>query len=84
MPRHDEYTPDRFLSSLETEHLGTSPSRHHSLMSCARDRLCLVRVWQRRVKDRRELAGLTDMELHDFGVTRYDARGEYGKPFWRA
>jgi uncharacterized protein YjiS (DUF1127 family) len=31
-----------------------------------------------------ELAGLSDRDLRDIGVTRYDAGREIAKPFWRA
>ncbi|WP_200840996.1 DUF1127 domain-containing protein [Geminicoccus flavidas] len=37
-----------------------------------------------RVVQRRALAGLTDQELLDIGVSRQDARLEAAKPFWRA
>jgi uncharacterized protein YjiS (DUF1127 family) len=40
-------------------------------------------VWLERARQRRELLGLGDRELHDFGVSRCDAVGESSKPFWR-
>jgi uncharacterized protein YjiS (DUF1127 family) len=42
-----------------------------------------VLVWLERARQRRELLGLSDRELHDFGVSRCDAAGEGSKPFWR-
>jgi uncharacterized protein YjiS (DUF1127 family) len=40
-------------------------------------------VWLERAQQRRELLGLGDHELHDFGASRCDAAGESSKPFWR-
>jgi uncharacterized protein YjiS (DUF1127 family) len=46
--------------------------------------VALFKEWQRRAHGRAELAALSDRELRDIGVTRYEARREIGKPFWRA
>jgi uncharacterized protein YjiS (DUF1127 family) len=43
-----------------------------------------MRTWAQRSQDRRELARLSDRELRDLGVSRYDAAIEAGKPFWRS
>jgi uncharacterized protein YjiS (DUF1127 family) len=40
-------------------------------------------AWLERARQRRELFGLSDRELHDFGVSRCDATSERSKPFWR-
>ena len=40
-------------------------------------------VWLERARQRRELSGLGDRDLHDFGASRCDAAGEGSKPFWR-
>jgi uncharacterized protein YjiS (DUF1127 family) len=40
-------------------------------------------AWLETARQRRELLDLTDRELYDFGVSRCDAAGEGGKPFWR-
>lgn len=48
------------------------------------DFVALYKEWRRRARGRAELAALSDRELRDIGVTRYDARHEIGKPFWRA
>lgn len=42
-----------------------------------------VREWRRRVHDRRELAGLSDLILHDIGLSRAEAVYLSNKPFWR-
>jgi uncharacterized protein YjiS (DUF1127 family) len=45
--------------------------------------LTTIREWRRRVRDRRELAGLSELMLHDIGISRADAEFLYRKPFWR-
>lgn len=42
-----------------------------------------VRLWRKRHEQRRTLARLTDRELRDFGISRWDAAHEAAKPFWR-
>ena len=46
--------------------------------------IALVKVWWRRMQDRRTLATMNDQTLRDIGITRYDAFYEASKPFWRA
>ncbi len=43
-----------------------------------------LRVWRRRVRERRALANLTERELADFGATTADVYRELTTPFWRA
>ena len=40
-------------------------------------------LWRDRVRERRAFAFLTDRELDDLGLTRWDVAEEVGKPFWR-
>lgn len=54
--------------------------RRHTLQDFA----ALYKEWRDRARGRAELAALSDRELRDIGMTRYDARYEIGKPFWRA
>jgi len=42
-----------------------------------------VLLWRARVRDRGELARLSDRMLRDIGITRQDAEREFRKPFWR-
>jgi uncharacterized protein YjiS (DUF1127 family) len=60
-------------------HARAEPRRH-----TLQDFVALYQEWRRRARGRAELAALSDRELRDIGLTRYDARGEIGKPFWRA
>lgn len=39
--------------------------------------------WLYRARERRQLLGLSDAALKDFGANRADAVGEGDKPFWR-
>ena len=40
-------------------------------------------LWQRRERERAQLAALTARELRDIGLSRVDVLGEVNKPFWR-
>jgi len=39
-------------------------------------------TWRRRTRERRELVRMSELELHDFGVSRSQALAEADKPFW--
>jgi len=39
-------------------------------------------VWLRRGNSRSEMRNLSDRELRDIGMSRYDAGQETAKPFW--
>jgi len=41
-------------------------------------------VWRTRQRQRRQLAELTERDLHDVGLSWSDAVYEAEKPFWRA
>jgi uncharacterized protein YjiS (DUF1127 family) len=41
-------------------------------------------VWRQRQIDRRQLAQLSDRDLHDVGLSWSDIALEAEKPFWRA
>ena len=43
----------------------------------------IASTWQRRARQRAELAQLSDLELHDLPVSRVEADFEMRKPFWR-
>jgi uncharacterized protein YjiS (DUF1127 family) len=43
----------------------------------------VLQSWLERACQRRELLGLGDRALKDFGASRCDAAGEGDKPFWR-
>ena len=42
------------------------------------------RIWRKRQHDRRQLAELTNRDLHDVGLSWSDVAYEAEKPFWRA
>ena len=39
--------------------------------------------WQERLRSRRDLMRLSEYQLKDIGLSRFDAEEEYSKPFWR-
>ncbi len=39
--------------------------------------------WQERHRSRRDLMRLSDYQLKDIGLSRFDAEEEFSKPFWR-
>ncbi|MFC3675615.1 DUF1127 domain-containing protein [Ferrovibrio xuzhouensis] len=39
--------------------------------------------WQRRARQRGQLAGMSDSDLKDVGLSRSDVAAEADKPFWR-
>ena len=43
-----------------------------------------LRLWRRRIGDRRRLAELSERDLRDIGATRADVQAEIATPFWRA
>jgi uncharacterized protein YjiS (DUF1127 family) len=43
-----------------------------------------LHVWRQRQEDRRQLAELTNRDLHDIGLSWSDVVYEAEKPFWRA
>ena len=43
-----------------------------------------LHVWRERQVNRRELAQLTERDLHDVGLSWSDVVYEAEKPFWRA
>jgi uncharacterized protein YjiS (DUF1127 family) len=42
-----------------------------------------LHLWRRRERERRELARMSEAELHDVGVTSAERWAEINKPFWR-
>jgi uncharacterized protein YjiS (DUF1127 family) len=61
----------------------TAVQKYQQPTSHLRRALALFGVWQRRLRDRRELTLMDDRSLRDLGLTRYDALYEASKPFWR-
>ena len=43
-----------------------------------------LRTWRKRSRERSELAGLNEYQLHDIGMSRSMIALEIDKPFWRA
>ena len=43
-----------------------------------------LRLWRRRVREKRALERLDERDLHDFGASYSDVYAELRRPFWRA
>jgi uncharacterized protein YjiS (DUF1127 family) len=43
-----------------------------------------LHIWRKRQSERRQLAELTERDLHDVGLSWSDVVFEAEKPFWRA
>lgn len=54
-------------------------ARHTSRLTGFRK---LVRSWIEVSKQRRALAAMSDHQLKDIGLTRFDAETEAARPFW--
>ncbi|MGD0641840.1 MAG: DUF1127 domain-containing protein [Roseiarcus sp.] len=68
---------DRQARSEPTTGIG----RAFTAIACAVARR--YRTWTSRARERAQLARMSDRELQDISLTRYDARFEANKPFWR-
>jgi len=43
-----------------------------------------LRLWRRRIREKRALERLDERDLHDFGASYSDVYAELRRPFWRA
>ncbi len=43
-----------------------------------------LRIWRKRIREKRALAQLDERDLHDFGASSSDVFAELHRPFWRA
>jgi uncharacterized protein YjiS (DUF1127 family) len=42
-----------------------------------------IQIWMRRLRERRELAQMTELELQDIGMPPCDRWWRVNKPFWK-
>ncbi len=42
-----------------------------------------IRLWRARIRERRETVELSDRDLRDLGLSRWEVEYERTKPFWR-
>ncbi|MCY1284711.1 hypothetical protein D3C76_826030 [compost metagenome] len=66
----------RTLVSTNIASRPVSSSSHHSLVGT-------MRLWQRRIESRRQLARLDSRLLADAGISEAQRYAELSKPFWR-
>jgi uncharacterized protein YjiS (DUF1127 family) len=55
----------------------------NALRDGARDILSIVRTWRKRIRDRRELAAMSERQLNDMGMCWAEVAAEIEKPCWR-
>jgi uncharacterized protein YjiS (DUF1127 family) len=55
-----------------------------SVGRAAESTITAIRAWQRRLRQRRELLMLSDIELRDLSLSEADVNREAQKPFWEA
>jgi uncharacterized protein YjiS (DUF1127 family) len=67
-----------FAAATQTFEVGRDP------LAAKRSSLQCFSEWWRRIRERRELATLSDRALADFMCNRADARAETSKWFWEA
>lgn len=65
---------ERILTRRQTFAIGLPPL-HRVLQQ--------LRLWQRRVRTRRQLAALDERQLADVGISHSERLDELSKPFWR-
>jgi uncharacterized protein YjiS (DUF1127 family) len=54
------------------------------VLSLVRELTSTLHTWRRRSTERDMLTCLTERDLRDMGISRYEAAQEACKPFWRA
>jgi|HubBroStandDraft_1064217.scaffolds.fasta_scaffold918829_2 uncharacterized protein YjiS (DUF1127 family) len=54
---------------------------HWALLASA---AATLRLWSKRIREKRALERLDERELADFGASRSDVYAELRRPFWRA
>lgn len=54
-----------------------------ALLDVARTVAMIVRTWRRRSHERRQLAAMSERDLHDMGMSWPEVAAEIEKPCWR-
>ena len=67
---------ERTLGSATVSNIRSSSTAHRS-------RVGTVRLWQRRIESRRQLARLDSRLLADAGISEAQRYAELNKPFWK-
>ena len=71
---------DRVYPDVRPRHARRLPN---SRRDAVRDVLEIVRIWRRRIRDRRELGAMSERQLNDMGMCWAEIAFEIEKPFWR-
>ena len=56
------------------------PSARRGVADSIRD---TIRLWRRRLRERRAMEFFNDRDLRDIGVSQWEIDREIAKPFWR-
>jgi uncharacterized protein YjiS (DUF1127 family) len=72
------------IKSSNTHSEAALAKRQRPILAMARRIFDSFYLWQTRINDRRELAGLDERMLKDAGTSRDEVLRETGKPFWRS
>ncbi len=75
----------KFRDDPVDRHVKSDPATRvgRNFISTARAIARLYRTWTSRSRERGQLARMSDRELQDIRITRYDATFEANKPFWK-
>ena len=55
----------------------------NAIRARVRDVPGIVRMWRKRIRDRRELGAMSERQLNDIGMSWPEIAFEIEKPFWR-
>jgi uncharacterized protein YjiS (DUF1127 family) len=72
------------LTSIRAAHGSNLTRRAKAVLQAISYSLIALQDWQARARERRQLLGLSDTALKDFGADRGSAEREGSKPFWLA
>jgi uncharacterized protein YjiS (DUF1127 family) len=83
-PAEVDISPNRLLQELKMSTYTHESMINHHGQGVLSQLAETFHVWRRRYQSRKELAGWSERELHDIGVSWSDIAYETEKPFWRA
>ncbi len=72
------------IQSMLTDYHPSSRSSHAGRPSLLARAAATLRLWRKRIGEKRALERLDERDLHDFGASRSDVYAELRRPFWRA
>jgi uncharacterized protein YjiS (DUF1127 family) len=58
--------------------------KNYQVPASPHELLATLAVWRRRIRERQQLARLSERDLRDIGLSRAALYSELRKPFWQA